>query len=130
MHLAQRQEYGGSLGNADTPTNIHKQMYVPTVRKAGSVFESTNRECWMVMGKHMQTSPSDLLRYQSTKTTQPLKDSLECSISAESTESTPFVHEAAIAFSNFLKQDGETVSQTKKCRSQEKTENMLMRSQA
>lgn len=78
----------------------------------------------------MQTSPSDLLRYQSTKTTQPLKDSLECSISVESTEGTPFVHEAAIAFSNFLKQDGETVSQTKKCRSQEKTENMLMRSQA
>ena len=78
----------------------------------------------------MQTCPSDLLRYQSTKTTQPLKDSLECSISAKSTESTPFVHEAAISFSNFLKRDGETVSQTKKCRSQEKTGNMLMRSQA
>ena len=45
VHLAQRQGYDGSLGNADTPTNIHKQMYVPTVRKAGSVFESTNREC-------------------------------------------------------------------------------------
>ena len=78
----------------------------------------------------MQTCPSDFLTYQGTKTTQPLKDSLECSISAKSTESTPFVQEAAISFSNFLNQDGETVFQTKKCKSQEKTEYMLMRSHA
>lgn len=84
----------------------------------------------MVMGKHMQTCPSDFLTYQGTKTTQPLKDSLECSISAKSTESTPFVQAAAISFSNFLNQNGETVFQTKKCKSQEKTEYMLMRSHA
>ena len=76
------------------------------------------------MGNHMQTCSSDFLGYQGTKTTQPLKDSLECSITAKSTESTTFVQEAAISFSNFLKQDGETVFQTKKCKSQEKTEHV------
>ena len=80
--------------------------------------------------KAYATCPSDFLGYQGTKTTQPLKDSLECSITAKSNESTTFVQEAVISFSNFLKQDGETVFQTKKCKSQEKTEYMLVRSQA
>lgn len=36
------------------------------------MFEYTDYECWMVIGRHVQTCPSDFLWYQGTKTTQPL----------------------------------------------------------